>query len=986
MTTAEGETERQNCRINILGPITAGVGDDLVEVRGQRRQAVLVALALAAGQTVTRERLLASVWGEDCPPTATTSLRVLISQLRKVVGEELLETAENGYRLAVTPAEVDALVFRQLADHGREMLHQRRYPAAYETLQSTMELWHEPQWPDHGALWEESSSLANTKEEVELLLAEARLLAEGLPPDIATLEELTQRYPYRERAWELLMTALYWAGRQAEALGAFQRAKTVLREELGLDPGPSLVDVETAILNQDPRLDPPSPATVNLPRYATEFIGRHDQVAELTDLAVHRRLVTVVGLGGAGKTRLAVEAAGAAAEDFPDGVVCVELGPVADADLVPRQIGQAVGTVAETVDGIVTHLGSARMLIVLDNAEHLAAAVAETANALITECPNLTVLVTSRTPLQLQAEVVWPIPLLAVPENDTVEECQRSDAVQLFLARAQTVASGFHLDQDNAAPIADACRLLAGHPLGIELAAARCGALSSSDIAKRLRTGGAMEGAEHDRPERHRSVDVALNWTTEALTTAQRALLRRLAVFQGAFDLRGVESVCLVSPVTESNLVDCLDGLAKSSLMQVDRESDRCWYRLLTPVHGMAQQMLEKSGEAPMARTRHREAMRSLVQDAGDGSHQAEAPQLFARVDAYANDVRAVLDQAGCEDPAAAAEMCVQLRQYWTSRRSHHEVLRRIESLLEHRGAISDELLASLYETASWFHLDNGSGVSSVKEAALKCLQLRERIGDAAGVATAKLLLGAGVSHGGDHERAYCLFNEAQSTLEHLGHDSGMLRAGINAGIAAQKLGRLDDADTHLQVALSAAHRTGARALEALVLERRSYLAAERDDAAAADALVRAAHQIRVELNDPLELSRSYWSLGISALVSKDPTTATRNMLESMRLAQEHRLTDAWWIPGLIELAAVLMMDQGSLLAATRLLGAAESLRSRSGLGPNQQTVPGLDEARRSLEETLGADTFGSELSLGAAQTGPVALRRAQEGFAHVSV
>ncbi|MBP2437362.1 BTAD domain-containing putative transcriptional regulator [Microbacterium amylolyticum] len=964
--------------VRVLGQPEVDDDGHRITVRGERRQAVLLALALAGGDPVTRDHLIERVWGDDAPSTVSTSLRVIISQLRRELGAQLIETTDAGYRLAALPSHIDAIEFGRLVEEGRALVGAGSFRAARTALHTALSLWNGVPAVADVPLAADVDELTRMRSDATFLHAQADLHCADTPINIAVLENLVDDRPYDENAWALLMTGLFWAGRQADALEAFRAAQRTLRDDLGIDPGPALVDLETAILTQDPRLAPPASARVDVPGFTTPFVGRDRDVAHVAERLSRERLVTITGIGGAGKTRVAAEAARVSAADFPGGVAFVELGSLTDGLLLPRRIASALDSRSESIDGLGEDIGSRRVLIILDAAEHLAHETAHVISALLERCPALSALVTSRVPLNLRCETVYPLDMLDVPSTDTVDACAASDAAQLLLRRATTADPTVALGSHNATTVARICQLLDGHPLALELAAARCGVLSLDDVLDQLRSDAPWRATDRDRPTRQRSLSDALAWTIGALSPTARTLLIRLSVFRDPPTLDGIRHVCSGGRVTEETLVDAVDELLTSAMLRVVAGDPRR-YRLPGPVHSIAQSLLDASGEEVDVRARGAEAVGHLLEGARSAVASPDQATLFARVDAHINDVRAALDDAQRNDRAALAVMCVQLRQYWTAKRLHDEARTRLDAAFA--ADLAPALLADLLETSAWFHLDAGDAPALVIRDATRCRDIREELGDSASVATALMLLGAAASHEGDHDSAAGVFSEALVIARREGDPVGILRASFNLALAQQKLGRLAAADRALVDALSAARRARLRTFEALVLERRSYIAAEDDAPELARSFAHAAQTIRTELGDQLELCRSFWSVALSEHAVNEHDGAVTNLISSIRIAQEHNFSDAWWVPGILELAATLLESDGALLSAARLLGAASALRDREGVGPGTQTVPGLEQLRASLKDVLGTEQFTSEHTAGATQTGPDALALAGEAL-----
>ena len=466
--------------LRILGPLEVLDDDGApVDIGGSRPRTLLIDLALAQGHPVPADQLLEDVWsGERIP--ARNNLQVHVSRLRRALGEDRIATRGGGYALDLPRDALDAARFDRLSAEGRAALHAGDAEAAATVLRDALALWRGAALVDFAddafarpvitRLEESRLTAIEDRVDADLLLGRHSAL-------IGELEALVQEHPLRERLWAQLMTALYRAGRQADALRAYQRARTVLAEQLGIDPGPALKQVEQAVLAQDSSLaSPPLPPAVdaarapstNLPAATTMLIGRETEIDATVTLVREHRVATIVGAGGVGKTRLAIEVGRRLLTEFEHGVYMADFAPVADAAGVSNAIAAALGVEVEFGEGASSNLRERLreflrgrdVLLILDNCEHVVALAAEIVEDLVGRCRELRVLTTSREPLMIAGEVLWPLAPLEL-----------QDAVALFMERARAVAPSFEATRASPVTVRALCERLDCLPLAIELAA-----------------------------------------------------------------------------------------------------------------------------------------------------------------------------------------------------------------------------------------------------------------------------------------------------------------------------------------------------------------------------------------------------------------------------------------------------------------------------------------------------------------------------------
>ncbi|MFV2177793.1 BTAD domain-containing putative transcriptional regulator [Actinomadura sp. LOL_011] len=701
-------------RFGVLGTLAVWTDDGgLVPVPGIKVRALLADLLVHEGRPVPADRLIDDLWGEALPGNPAGALSAKVSQLRRVLEDAepgaraLVESRPAGYLLAADwtgrGARVDARRFEALVSEARAAADPK---ARAGLLGEALGTWRGTAFADFAdepfagpaaARLEELRLIALEEHaEVRLELGEHGALAGELAAAVAA-------HPLRERLRAAHMRALYRAGRQHEALEGFDRFRTLLADELGLDPGVELAELHGAILRQDPALDAPTASQAvpsraaprtNLPVPPTELIGRDGAVADVRARLGTDRLVTLTGPGGVGKTRLAVEIAAGLADGFADGVWLVELAAV-DRATVP-DLAEVVTAVLDVrdepggpdtpLDRLALALGGRRLLLVLDNCEHVVEQAAELAEGLLRRVPGLRVLATSREPLGSPGEVVWAVPPLDVPARDGTDGAAalaESSAVRLFAARAEAAARGFRLDDETAVSVAVLCRRLDGIPLALELAATRVRTLGVRGLVARLDDRFRLLATGHrGAPPRQRTLTAMIDWSWDLLAEPERAVLRRLSVHADGCAVDAAEAVCAGGDVPADEVLDLLVRLVDRSLVVlVERPGEEPRYRLLESVAAYGTDRLRDAGEHARVRTLHSEYYAGLAERADlRGAGQAS---WLRTLDAEAANLRAALDAAVAEGAADRALRLVgALAWYWFLRGRLGEALRSLDAAL----------------------------------------------------------------------------------------------------------------------------------------------------------------------------------------------------------------------------------------------------------------------------------------------------------------
>ncbi|OLF18063.1 BTAD domain-containing putative transcriptional regulator [Actinophytocola xanthii] len=659
-------------RISMLGPLEVRADDGApVEITGARLRTLLILLALAPGRVVTTDRLIDGVWGEHPPAEATNALQALVSRLRRALPEPAVESHPAGYRLAVSPQDVDVQRFEELATSGNG--------DRGDLLRTALELWRGEALADvAGAAFAQ----APRARLVELRLAaladriEDDLLADRGDP-VAELESLVAEHPLHERFAGLLMRALARVGRSGDALAVYARTRDALAEQLGADPSPELAELHLALLRGE-RSERPSRLT-NLRASLTSFVGRDRDLARVSTMMGESRLVTLTGPGGSGKTRLATEVARALLEDVSE-VWLVEFAPVGDGAELPQAVLSALGlrvdallgtggpVVGEPVERLAAALSTRSLLLVLDNCEHVVAAAAELVDRLLGECPGLRVLATSREPLGITGETLWPVdPLPLPPAGATGDEALGYPSMRLLADRARSARPDLATDEPTIASMVHICRALDGMPLAIELAAARLRTMSPGQLATRLHDRfRLLTGGSRMALPRHQTLRAVVDWSWELLDDQERVLLRRLAVFSGGATLEAAEQVCgdVEHPVglEPDRVFDVLSALVDKSLVVL--VDDR--YRLLETIKAYSLERLAEAGERERTRRAHTAFFGRLVEAAEPHLWRAEQLVWIARLTADHDNLNAALRAAvAAGDSETALRFLGHVAGYW---------------------------------------------------------------------------------------------------------------------------------------------------------------------------------------------------------------------------------------------------------------------------------------------------------------------------------
>ncbi len=944
-------------RFGVLGPLLVEHAGEEIPVPQARQRPLLLRLLADAGSVVSTDELIEAIWGDELPADPRNALHYQVARTRKLLdagadrgepgsgGAAILRTEPPGYVLAVASSQIDVGDFGAGLGHARAALEAERYEEARAQLEAALALWRGSPYADSRYAPFAQAAIAELEEgraDALELLARAELGLGLTGEAIRRLQSLARENPLRESTHEHLMRALYAGGRQAEALDVYGELRTRLDESLGIEPGPALRQLQRDVLNQEPDLltraqtaeqtsagEASEPVARLLSTSVTAFVGREAELARLESELAPGRVVTLIGAGGSGKTRLAVEAVASAGARFSE-VHVVALEAINDGELVSqlvaRQLGIPQSQPESLADVIVDRLRAGRPLLVLDNCEHVIEQVAELADVLARRCEGLAQRATSRERLGIASERTIAVEPLGVPrvEGMALDALDTAPAVQLFVERARAFVPDYEPDEEDLVAISGIVTIVDGLPLAVELAAAQMRLLQPAEIAERLEESLALvdTGARGVAP-RQRDLRATAAWSVDGLESPAQGAFSRLSTFAGSFELDAASHVLELDQDAALALVGLL--IDRSLLLTERVAHGRSRFRMLAVLRAFARDQVIDDREAAVALDRQLDYYVERVPVADVGIRGPEQLRWLDWLDREQANLRAALDWALERGRLGdAASLWVDLSRFWDWRGLASEAVFWLDRVLDAEPEWGGELSAQFAAWAAFFAAEVGDDERSRAMSARASELVRP-----------------------DHEVEQRLFV----------HPAAAPRSVERTGLDAEYATLIDEArEAGEQWAVGWALSNEAfKLIAAGSLEQAAACAREAETAFAA-------------LGDRRGVG---WVAAAGALVALrrgELDEAASLATCAQGLAEE--LADDRNLISILVTRAGIALGQGDPAAAAALLGTTEALRSGRRARGSRAAAQRAEQLAEQARELLGADAFELAFEAGRAEVG----------------
>ena len=954
-------------KIYLLGEFKAVHDDETqspIEWPRKQTQQLFKILVSQRGEMFSQDQLLDMLFPDLDPERGIGNLHKRMSELRKALepdrprgqASRYIESPSQGNYRFSSEAEcwIDIEIFKSHIGRGKRLADQSDYSDALEEFERALELYQGDFLRED--LYEEWTQLRRSQlreHYIKLLssLAESALQLGLYEKALATSKRIITEVPGHEDAYSLKMRAHFYAGESQKALATYEQCERDLKIELGMTPSPELHHLYIDILNGIlPKIRPA--VANNLPRAMSSFVGRERALDEIKSLLSQHALVTLTGMGGAGKTRLSQKTAEEVMSDFPDGVWLLELASISDPLHLEPLLAQILNIREDKIEDlgskIQKRLSQAAALVILDNCEHMIEASAALAEELLKNCHKLKILATSREALGIMGEVSYAVPSLTIKTDDPVN----SEAVRLFGERARAIVPEFRLDEVQAAQVLELCTQLDGIPLAIELAAAQLKSLSLSQILERMgdRFGLLGQSSRTALPH-HQTLRAMMDWSYELLSDHECHLLQRLSVFRGGFSLEAAEAICTDESLSQNELIHVMRELISKSLVLLIREDSTSRYDLLDTVRHYAQEKLNQD-EADALQRRHLEYYLQLS--------QASTIEMKGEIEAEIDNVRAALIWAFSShktDIQIGAELLVDLRYYWFYRGSIQEGLKWFERL----EALHDQLPEALL---CWVKMGHAIliGTQRDREPAFKLLESAlqgfESIDDKKGLVDTFQIQSAMHCEFGDFQRALEI-NEKSIALSKEIDDVVQYRSNIhNQGVMFMRSGNLAQAREHFNQALQLSKRLesnfgiGWASVDLALID---IFEANLDSA---ERYIKDAEAIALDNESTPDLVEVYSAWGTLELARKNFDDAERYFLKCLRL--HYDMGSLVEISETLESLAYVNIGLERFDSAAEMLRAAHQRRTDVQIPIPPIDLPSNEQALEQLRQAMGESEFKS--------------------------